>query len=176
MKTRTRIVVMSLVLVAMLLLATVPTGAQSAITLFDAIEYTCWTEGPAHQWYSDDGAVWHVRGLVLHEIVVSDEPRVNGTGVGRFHMDLNLLTGDGSSWGVGEYQVEGGIWHGRARGSYTAGMYAGHGENHGSHGLEGQFMYVESAQIIPDPALDPCEGGAIYAFKSTGYILDRKGD
>jgi hypothetical protein len=175
MKTRTRMMVMGLVLVAMLLLATVPAGARSKIiTPVDAIEYTCWTEGPANEWYSDGGSVWHVRGLILHDIIVSTtEPRVNGTAIGRYHFDLNIFTGEGRAWGTAEYQVEGGIWRGLARGRYIAGKYSGHGENHGSHGLQGQFMYLEAAEIDPDPALDPCgEAGAIYAYKAEGYILE----
>ena len=175
MKKRTRIIGMALVLVAMLLLATVPTLARSTETDFEAFAFICAAEPPVSEWYTDGGTVLHQRGVVVHSILVSDEPRMNGIGRDVLHQDLNLSTGDGQAWGHSVFEMDAGIWRAVWKGEYTGLVVTTHASGHGSHGFEGQAFLWEGQQI-PIPGEDPCPDGATTVLYASGVIVDHKGD
>jgi hypothetical protein len=173
MKTRTRMTVIGLILVAMLLLATGSAAARPKETPFEVIAYICEIGPPAQEWVSD-GTVLHQRGVVIHSIMVSDEPRMNGHLVDVLHQDLDTITGDGRIWGRGTYVTELGVWHGVWKGAYTNFAITTHAIAQGSHGLAGQAFYWDG-QDIPVPEGDPCPNGALQALYATGAITDHKG-
>jgi hypothetical protein len=173
MKKRT--IGIGLVLVAMLLLATVPTLARSTETDFEAIAFICGAEPPVSEWYTDGGAVLHQRGAVVHSILVSDEPRMNGIARDILHQDLNLLTGDGQAWGRSVFEMDAGIWRAVWKGEYTGFLVTTHASGHGSHGFEGQ-AFVWEGQQGPIPEEDPCPNGAVNVLYASGVIVNHKGD
>jgi hypothetical protein len=175
MKKRMRMIGIGLVLVATLLLATVPTLARSTETDFEAIAFICGVEPPVNEWYTDGGAVLHQRGVVVHSILVSDEPRMNGIGRDIVHQDLNLITGDGRAWGHSIFEMDAGIWRAVWKGELAGFLVTTHASGHGSHGFEAQ-AFVWEGQQIPIPEEDPCPNGALQALFASGVIVDHKGD
>lgn len=174
MKNQTRMALLSLVLIAILLLAAVPAAARPKETPFEIVAFICRLGPPVREWYSDGETVLHQRGVVVHSILVSDEPSMNGIAVDVLHQDLNLSTGDGRAWGRGTYETDVGTWQGVWKGHYTGYMITTEAMGQGSHGLEGQTFYWDGQQI-PVPEDDPCPDGAQVALFATGAIVDHKG-
>ena len=173
MKKQTRILLASLALITTLLLATGSAAARPEATPFEVIAYICEIEPPVQEWYSDE-TVLHQRNVVVHSIMVSDEPRMNAIGVDVVHQDLDLSTGDGRIWGRGKYVTDAGTWHGVWNGVYTGFVISTRAMGHGSQGLAGQAFYWDG-QTIPVPEGDPCPNGAQQALFATGYIIDHNG-
>lgn len=154
------------------LLAAVPVAAKASRTPFTATEFACGVE-PGKEWFTRDGTMQHIRGQLLHDVVVSDEPRMTGTALSFVNMNMDLLSGDCTGWGKEVYEVEGGAWMLNYSGHCVDFVYAGGGVGHGTGDLQGQLLFLQAQRLFSVPADNPCPGGvALGAFALSGYILE----
>jgi hypothetical protein len=166
-----RVVSLIIVLVAALLIAALPVAARPVRTYFTGMEFTCGAENGV-EWYTRDGTKQHVRGQILHDVSVSDDPRVAGTSVHDANFNMDLLSGKGTVWGKAIVETEVGSWRLNYAGRFTDFVnYSGGGVGHGLGDLQGHLLFLE-AQTAPVPEYNPCPGAFLGAYAISGYIQE----
>jgi hypothetical protein len=173
MKTRTKMIVIGLVMVTMLLLATGSATARPGVTRFEATAYICGMDDPISQWPSDDGAVLYQRGVIIRSQVESvDEPRMMGVNIDLAHQDITLETQAVQGWGTGTLVTSEGTWYTDWKARSTSEGLASRAFGYGRDGLEGQFFYWEGRQLFP-PFEAPVDCPTELALELTGFIRGR---
>jgi hypothetical protein len=151
MKTKKHLLV--LLVIAALLLTTVPVSAATIRTPIDAIEYVC-LKMPGQEWVA--GNVYHLRGQI-HENVVVANGEIWGINTASIEFDYNLKTGqmvarasadfvplgaDGGYSGIGFFRFFGA----GARPVFGLASLQGYGD------LQGQSIHLDMDELPPDPS------------------------
>ncbi|MDX1664999.1 MAG: hypothetical protein R3272_14505 [Candidatus Promineifilaceae bacterium] len=160
---------------AALLLLVLLTGvafADAEKTTFEWIEVGC-AITPGQVWQS--GNVLHVRDEVHTAIVLSDEPLLRGTNTIVSNVNLNLKNGTGTGYGTlrAELDAVDGAWEGRWSFQIEDGLFEGRAVSEGTGELRGKRLHSTFEQI-PLSELDenPCPGAPVGAHAVRGVMLE----
>lgn len=189
MKKRRIFLVITIVLITILLVVT-PAMATATRTEWTeqqtSCEYYC-PEGKVCDHFSADGKIMHGRGHVQYirvlrfdPVTLERHPEWDGWSTTSVNFNLNLVTGNGSSWGtfVREYdEIEGtfeGTWSGEIRGFRFSGKVVGKGTGE----LEGQIVKGWLNNVLNEelPLELPCVPAEIWGAVNHGYILNPQGE
>jgi len=167
------------IMVAAILFAAMPVGAETTRTPIHAVEYAC-AKTPGQEWVA--GGVYHIRGEIHENVVVADG-EIWGINTASIDLDYNLVTGQIVARGFADFVPLG------ADGGYTGtGFFRffgagnkpviGVGSLQGYGGLQGQSIHLNMDGLPPDPAGESyCAGHGTY-FDTTqweGYIQSTDG-
>lgn len=170
-----------LLVVAALALTALPASAQSTMTPVQATEYVC-LNTPGSAWM--DGNVYHVRGQVNENVVVS-EGQIWGINTAVVNFDYNLQTGQIVVHAQADF-VPLGAAGGYAGTGFFRFFGAGHNPIIGVASFQGygalQSQSIHLAGMLPLGPTDPagptyCAGHGAY-FDTTlwkGYVLEAGG-
>lgn len=157
---------LALLVIAALLLTTMPVGAATTRTPVNAIEYVC-LNTPGQEWVS--GNVYHLRGQIHQNVVVADGV-VWGINTASIGFDYNLKTGqmvaravadfvplgaDGGYSGIGFFRFSGA----GARPVFGLASLQGYGD------LQGGSIHLDMDELPPDPI-----AGSVYCAGHGEYL------
>lgn len=164
MKTKKHI--LALLVLAVLLLGTMPVSAATTHTPIDAIEYVC-LKTPGQEWVT--GNVYHLRGQIHENVVVADG-KIWGINTASIEFDYNLKTGqlvarafadfvpfgaEGGFSGIGFFRFFGA----GARPVFGLASLQGYGD------LQGQSIHLDMDALPPDP-----DAGSAYCAGHGEYL------
>jgi hypothetical protein len=160
-------------------LGTTPALAKSTTTDFEAVVVICAYGDSAREWLeeTDKGTIWHVRHLVYQTPVYSKDVHVTGTATWCENADMNILTGDGRTWGTGVIKTQIGTWRISFKGGFKDGMRYSQGKGAGVDGLQAHKMYFRGRQggQLPGGIENPCTSEGYLIGTLSGWIVDHRG-
>ena len=172
----------TLVLIAILLLATGSAAAKATKTEFSYTLYICSQDTPEKEWSSGkppDGQVYHWKGQgSIGRFISTEEGMEWWDGVVPAVSDgkIKLATSNGSMHAAFEKQFDNEFVTGTFAGSVvahaTAGVWHMWGGGHGTGDLEGWQYFADGIQLAKVPPGDPCPGGAINSYAMTAILID----
>lgn len=146
-----------------ILLTAAPAAARATRINYEAYECTLgpWGE-PERMWFSEDG-VMHMRGVLLENLIQSDNPYLAGINRIIMNVELNPATGYGHAYGKVSITpfAKNGTWEGRFSTHVSPDGIQGKAVVHGTGELMGMKQYNNMSNSDPN---DPCH-------TDTGYIL-----
>ncbi len=122
-------------------------------------------------WFTDNGTVLHMRGQTTYSTIAPlpghpecDTPFSNASAVMEVNYDVNMLTGEGASWGYTTLTPTGfaGSFQGPFVGKIEGGMFQGISVTHGTGALEGLINKVTIQQVSSN------------TYECHGYILGQQ--
>jgi hypothetical protein len=188
MKKRRIFLIVTIVLITILLIVT-PAMATATQTEWTEQNTTCQYYCPAGEvcdHYGAGGKIMQGRGYMQYNRVFRFDPVAlerhtewDGWTTSIVNFDLNLVTGNGSSWGtfVREYdEIEGtfeGTWSGQIRDFHFSGKVVGKGTGE----LEGQIVKGWLNNVLNEelPLDLPCTPADVWGAVNYGYILNPQG-
>jgi len=140
-----------------------PAAARATRINYESYECTIapWGE-PERMWVSEDG-VMHMRGVLVVNLIESENPYLAGINRLIMNVDLDPATGEGHAYGTALLtpSAKNGTWEGRFSTHIMPTGIRGKAVIHGTGELAGMKMFNKMSNSDPN---DPCNNGA-------GYIL-----
>jgi hypothetical protein len=181
MRTRTRMIVMGLVMVTMLLLATGSAAARTTKTDVEVVDYGCHLVDPGVSWVDEEG-ILHIKGQMYNgETRSSDARFIGASTLYVVSWNINLATGDYTLHAIGTLDLEDpsidGTWEFLSINSRNVGgVIAARAVARGTGDLAGlkARMIVETLNEPPDPTV--CEESPQYVSRWIVTVLDPHGE
>jgi len=147
--------ILAALLLMSLLAVTVVSAANKANKIVVCVLQTNYAESGGEVWYTDNETVLHIRGMTTNahlEPMPGHPECVNPYATGELAMtlnvDLDMTTGEGTSWGESTLSPAGidGTFVGKFKGKIIAGSYQGQSTSRGTGALKGLVNKVTIQQ------------------------------
>lgn len=173
-----------------ILMAVTPAMATATMTEWTEQQTVCayyCPEGEVCDHFGADGKIIQGRGYVqsnrvlrFDSVTLEEIPEWHGWTTAIVNFDLNMVTGNGTSWGTWsrEYDQQNGSFEGTFSGQIRDFHFTGKIVGHGTGDLEGQIVKGWLNNVLnEDLPLGPsCEPADIWGAVNHGYILDPHGE